>query len=85
MLLHTLGGLLSYILFKAAGNDEKVSRTAAIETSMKSSAFGFLLAKLHFGEYLVRVPAAVSVVWMAVIGSSLAVCFRLMGDAQADK
>ncbi|KAG8458020.1 hypothetical protein KFE25_007227 [Diacronema lutheri] len=79
-LLHTIGGLASYLLFKASGSDEKVSRTAAIETSMKSSAFGFLLAKLHFGEYLVRVPAAVSVVWMAVIGSSLAVVFRLMGD-----
>ena len=35
------------------------SRTFAIETSMKSSAFGFLLAKLHFADFLVRVPAAV--------------------------
>ena len=48
----------------------------AIETSMKSSAFGFLLAKLHFGEYAARVPSAVSVVWMALTGSILAVIWR---------
>ena len=48
----------------------------AIETSMKSSAFGFLLAKLHFGEYAARVPSAVSVVWMALTGSILAVVWR---------
>mmetsp|Transcript_28718 Transcript_28718/g.65621 ORF Transcript_28718/g.65621 Transcript_28718/m.65621 type:complete len:86 (+) Transcript_28718:1694-1951(+) len=48
----------------------------AIETSMKSSAFGFLLAKLHFGQYAARVPSAVSVVWMALTGSMLAVIWR---------
>ena len=51
---------------------QTVCRTTAIETSMKSSAFGFLLASLHFPDYLVRVPSAVSVVWMAVMGSSMA-------------
>jgi BASS family bile acid:Na+ symporter len=50
----------------------------AIETSMKSSAFGFLLAKLHFGTYAARVPAAVSVVWMALTGSTLAVIWRFV-------
>ncbi len=40
------------------------------------SAFGFLLAKLHFGHKAVRVPSAVSVVWMAIIGSLLAVYWR---------
>ena len=54
------------------GPCETVCRTTAIETSMKSSAFGFLLASLHFPDYLVRVPSAVSVVWMAVLGSSMA-------------
>jgi BASS family bile acid:Na+ symporter len=48
----------------------------AIETSMKSSAFGFLLAKLHFGSFEARVPAAVSVVWMAITGSLLAIFWR---------
>jgi BASS family bile acid:Na+ symporter len=80
--LHTIGGLVSYCLFKSLKFDETVSRTAAIETSMKSSAFGFLLAKLHFGEYLVRVPSAVSVVWMALCGSSMAVLFKLLSKKE---
>jgi len=53
-----------------------VHRTMAIETAMKSSAFGFLLAKLHFKQYLTRVPSAVSVVWMALVGATLAVYWR---------
>ncbi|KAH8087774.1 bile acid:sodium symporter [Aureococcus anophagefferens] len=56
----------------------ETSRTMAIETSMKSSAFGFLLAKLHFGDFACRVPSAVSVVWMALTGSSMAVAWRFM-------
>ena len=43
---------------------------------MKSSAFGFLLASLHFGAFNVRVPSAVSVVWMAIVGSVLAVYWK---------
>jgi hypothetical protein len=35
------------------GMSEISARTIAIETAMKSSAFGFLLATLHFKEYLV--------------------------------
>ena len=77
LLLHLLGGLAGYIVprfgFKFG---ETSSRTMAIETSMKSSAFAFLLAKLHFGDYAARIPAAVSVVWMALTGSLLAVIWR---------
>ena len=58
------------------GFGEVTCRTMAIETSMKSSAFGFLLAKLHFGDYAARVPSAVSVVWMALTGATLAVIWR---------
>jgi len=76
-LLHILGGVIAYALCKPI-YDEKTCRTFAIETSMKSSAFGFLLAKLHFADFLVRVPAAVSVVWMALVGSSLAVIMRAL-------
>lgn len=76
LLLHLLGGLVGYWLPKATGFGEVKSRTMAIETSMKSSAFGFLLAKLHFGDYIARVPSAVSVVWMALTGSLLAVVWR---------
>jgi BASS family bile acid:Na+ symporter len=76
LLLHLIGGLVGYALPRLSGFGEVASRTMAIETSMKSSAFGFLLAKLHFGEYAARVPAAVSVVWMALTGSILAVIWR---------
>lgn len=76
LLLHLLGGLIGYMLPRSTGFGETASRTMAIETSMKSSAFGFLLAKLHFGEYAARVPSAVSVVWMALTGSILAVIWR---------
>lgn len=44
----------------------------------QSSAFGFLLASMHFGDFLVRVPSAVSVVWMAIMGSSMAVFWRFI-------
>ena len=63
---------------RALKQDEITSRTSGIETSMKSSAFGFLLAKLHFGDYAARVPPAVSVVWMALIGATMAVVWRGM-------
>jgi len=76
LLLHLLGGIIGYILPQWVGFGEVASRTMAIETSMKSSAFGFLLAKLHFGQYAARVPSAVSVVWMALTGSILAVIWR---------
>jgi BASS family bile acid:Na+ symporter len=76
--LHVVGGLLGYWIPKVLGYDEVSSRTMAIETAMKSSAFGFLLAKLHFAEYAARVPSAVSVVWMAITGSTMAVIWRFM-------
>tara|TARA_B110000305_G_C19287627_1_gene562517 strand:+ start:344 stop:757 length:414 start_codon:yes stop_codon:yes gene_type:complete len=76
MLLHLVGGLVGYFLPRLMGFGEVASRTMAIETSMKSSAFGFLLAKLHFGQASARVPSAVSVVWMALTGSILAVVWR---------
>lgn len=76
LLLHVVGGILGYAIMALAGYPEITRRTTAIETSMKSSAFGFLLATLHFGNYMVRVPAAVSVVWMALVGSTMAVIWR---------
>lgn len=78
ILLHLVGGLMGYAFPRMTGFSEVASRTMAIETSMKSSAFGFLLAKLHFGEYAARVPSAVSVVWMALTGSILAVIWRFI-------
>lgn len=82
--MHLVGGLLGYFIPKATGFNETTSRTMAIETSMKSSAFGFLLAKLHLGEYAARVPSAVSVVWMALTGSILAVIWRYIPVKDGD-
>ena len=67
-----------YWIPKKMGFTETQSRTMAIETAMKSSAFGFLLAKLHFKSYGARVPSAVSVVWMALVGAILAVVWRFI-------
>ena len=77
-MLHLLGGVLGYWGMKVFKYSETTCRTCAIETAMKSSAFGFLLASLHFPEFLVRVPSAVSVVWMAVMGSMMAVVWRFI-------
>jgi len=74
--LHLFGGVLGYFATKAASYDERTCRTVAIETAMKSSAFGYLLASLHFGTFNARVPSAVSVVWMAITGSLLAVYWK---------
>ncbi|KAH8078084.1 bile acid:sodium symporter [Aureococcus anophagefferens] len=60
MLIHLVGGVVGYWLSRLLGFGETTSRTMAIETSMKSSAFGFLLAKLHFGDFACRVPSAVN-------------------------
>lgn len=76
LFLHLFGGILGYFATKAFKYDEKTCRTVAIETAMKSSAFGFLLASNHFGVFNVRVPSAVSVVWMAIVGSVLAVYWK---------
>jgi len=75
--LHLFGGILGYAATQFAGYDVRTCRTVAIETAMKSSAFGYLLASLHFGEaFLVRVAPAVSVVWMAITGSMMAVYWK---------
>jgi BASS family bile acid:Na+ symporter len=74
--LHLAGGIIGYVAMLAIGYDKKTCRTVAIETAMKSSAFGFLLASQHFGAFNARVPAAVSVVWMAITGSIMAVYWK---------
>jgi len=76
--LHVVGGALGYWIPRVLGYDEVSARTMAIETAMKSSAFGFLLAKLHFKQFAARVPSAVSVVWMAITGSTMAVIWRFL-------
>ncbi|CAE7749323.1 BASS2 [Symbiodinium sp. KB8] len=81
--LHLFGGLSGYVLSQMAGLSTAACRTVAIETSMKSSAVGYLLAVLHFQNFLVRVPAAVSVVWSAAVGSAFAAFWGRSGKQAA--
>lgn len=74
--LHAVGGCLGYAAAFALGWDRKTCRTFAIETTMKSGGFGVLLASLHFGAFDARVPSAVSLVWMSIMGSALAARWR---------
>lgn len=80
-LLHGLGGVAGYFVTKPFYGED-ICRTFAIEFAMKSSAFGYLLATLHFADFAIRVPSAVSIVWMALIGSSLAVASRFFPPAE---
>lgn len=74
-LLHAAAFGLGYLVSKLFFG-ESTSRTISIECGMQSSALGFLLAQKHFTNPLVAVPSAVSVVFMAVGGSALAVFWR---------
>lgn len=75
-LLHVCAFALGYFICKTLNFTEKVARTVSIETGMQSAALGFLLAQQNFSDPLVAVPSAVSVVFMALGGSSLAVFWR---------
>ena len=75
-LLHILSGVLGYWVPRTLNFTETQCRTISIETAMKSSAFGFLLAKLHFSETAARLPPAISVIWMTVIGASMGAYWR---------
>eukprot|EP01025_Chloroclados_australasicus_P047934 TRINITY_DN5412_c0_g1_i4.p2 TRINITY_DN5412_c0_g1~~TRINITY_DN5412_c0_g1_i4.p2 ORF type:complete len:418 (-),score=54.13 TRINITY_DN5412_c0_g1_i4:576-1745(-) len=77
-IMHVVAFALGYFLCKVPffGLTEKAARTVSIETGMQSAALGFVLAQKHFTDPLVAVPSAVSVVFMAVGGSALAVFWR---------
>lgn len=75
-LLHAFAFALGYVACKVLKFSEKTARTVSIETGMQSAALGFLLAQQNFADPLVAVPSAVSVVFMAMGGSGLAVFWR---------
>ncbi|KAL0017967.1 hypothetical protein WJX77_001251 [Trebouxia sp. C0004] len=74
--LHFAAFTMGYFLSKGLKFNEKTARTVSIETGMQSAALGFALAQKHFPDVMVSVPAAVSVVFMALGGSALAVFWR---------
>eukprot|EP01026_Neomeris_dumetosa_P033988 TRINITY_DN2728_c0_g1_i2.p2 TRINITY_DN2728_c0_g1~~TRINITY_DN2728_c0_g1_i2.p2 ORF type:complete len:397 (+),score=56.03 TRINITY_DN2728_c0_g1_i2:104-1294(+) len=77
-IMHVVAFSLGYFICKIPffGLSEKAARTVSIETGMQSAALGFVLAQKHFTDPLVAVPSAVSVVFMAIGGSALAVYWR---------
>eukprot|EP00891_Asterochloris_glomerata_P000476 jgi/Astpho2/476/e_gw1.00011.83.1_t len=75
-ILHLAAFTMGYWLCKGLKFNEKTARTVSIETGMQSAALGFALAQKHFPDIMVAVPAAVSVVFMALGGSALAVFWR---------
>lgn len=75
-ILHVAAFAIGYWVSKWSSFGESTSRTISIECGMQSSALGFLLAQKHFTNPLVAVPSAVSVVFMALGGSAMAVYWR---------
>ena len=51
-------------------------KALCLPAGMQSAALGFLLAQKHFPDPMVAIPSAVSVVFMALLGSALAVYWR---------
>jgi len=76
LLFHILGAGAGYLLPAWLGGHCVESRTVAIEVSMKSAAFAFVLAVLHFEDFDVRVPAAVDCIWCPLFAAALGAVWR---------
>ncbi|QDT69654.1 Sodium Bile acid symporter family protein [Planctomycetes bacterium MalM25] len=81
-MLHAGGFALGYALARLLGFEELIRRTVSIEVGMQNSGLGAVLAKEHFTNpqtlvCLAAVPCAISAVMHSVIGSVLAVGWRL--------
>lgn len=81
-LLHAGGFALGYLIARLFGYEELIRRTVAIEVGMQNSGLGAVLAKEHFTNVqtqicLAAVPCAISAVMHSVIGSILAVVWRI--------
>ncbi|XP_064967399.1 probable sodium/metabolite cotransporter BASS2, chloroplastic isoform X2 [Musa acuminata AAA Group] len=84
-LLHAAAFALGYWFSRLSSFGESTSRTISIECGMQSSTLGFLLAQKHFTNPLVAAPSAVSVVFMVLGGSALAVFWRNKPISADDK
>lgn len=85
--LHAGGFALGYCAAWLFGFEEVIRRTVSIEVGMQNSGLGTVLATKHFtnpstGVCLAAVPCVISAVTHSVIGSVLAVWWRMTaGDA----
>lgn len=66
------GLLLGYAMAKLAGLDAVCCRTIAIEVGMQNSGLGVALARKHFADVLVALPAAIFSVVQNLTGPALA-------------
>jgi bile acid:Na+ symporter, BASS family len=66
------GLLLGYAMAKLAGLDAVRCRTIAIEVGMQNSGLGVALARKHFADVLVALPAAIFSVLQNISGPALA-------------
>lgn len=66
------GLLLGYGMAKLARLDAPRCRTIAIEVGMQNSGLGVALARQHFADVLVALPAAIFSVWHNISGPALA-------------
>jgi BASS family bile acid:Na+ symporter len=88
--LHTGAFALGYALARLFGYDQLICRTVSIEVGMQNSGLGTVLATRHFTNpqtqvCLAAVPCALSAVIHSLIGSVLAVGWRMRRPgAQAD-
>ncbi len=85
--LHAGGFALGYVAARLLGYDELIRRTVSIEVGMQNSGLGTVLATEHFTNpqtnvCLAAVPCAISAVAHSLIGSVLAVWWRMrpVGD-----
>ncbi|MEM1059042.1 MAG: bile acid:sodium symporter family protein [Verrucomicrobiota bacterium] len=75
--LHVVGFGLGYWIPLLLGLSGQNRRTISIEVGMQNSGLGVVLARSHFVDPLSAVPGALSAVAHSVIGSLLAVIWRL--------
>jgi BASS family bile acid:Na+ symporter len=66
------GLLLGYAMAKLAGLDAVRCRTIAIEVGMQNSGLGVALARKHFADVLVALPAAIFSVVQNITGPAVA-------------
>jgi len=89
-LLHLGGFALGYVAARVFGYQELIRRTVSIEVGMQNSGLGTVLAKQHFTNLqtqvcLAAVPCAISAVTHSIIGSVLAVWWRLRAAEESEE
>jgi BASS family bile acid:Na+ symporter len=85
-LLHAGGFGLGYVTGKILKLPTNSRRTLSIEVGMQNSGLGAVLARNNFAHLaLAPLPAAISATFHSVIGSILAVWWRLKSKRQAER